>query len=280
MILGVHVSIAGSIREAPARAHELGCNTMQIFSRSPQEWRKSSLLSEDIRVFKERCVRFKIDPVFVHMPYLVNLASPVRGLREDSTRAYIEDVEECRQLNVRYLVTHMGSHKETSERSGLKRFIQSLDRIAIATKGSGVRLLLENTAGSGSWLGYTFSHITEILSGVKEPERLGVCLDTCHAFAAGYDIATAAGLKEMLEQAHKAFGLTKIQLIHLNDAKDGLRSHRDRHEHIGRGLIGPAGMKRIIKHPALKKIPFILETPKQNAHDDMLNLAVVKGLAR
>ncbi len=280
MILGVHVSIAGKIYEAPTRAHELGCNTMQIFSRSPREWRKNALDKDDVLEFRQRCKKFKINPVFVHIPYLANLASPIRGLREDSVKAYIEDIKECENLAARYLVTHMGSHKDTSEKSGIKRFSKSLNVILNETKGIDVMILLENTSGSGSWLGYKFRHHKEILDRVIEPERIGLCLDTCHSYTAGYNIAIKEGLEETLDEIDEFAGLNRLKLIHLNDSKDKLNSRHDRHEHIARGLIGPAGMKLILKHPKLKKLPFILETPKKNENDDSINLAIVKGLIK
>ena len=280
MLLGVHVSISGKIYEAPNRAKELGCNTMQIFSRSPREWRKAQLEKGDIKEFKSRCKKFKINPVFVHIPYLVNLASPIRGLREDSIQAYIQDIRECQDIGAEYLVTHMGSHKDTSEKSGIKRFSKGLNTILEATNDSEVMILLENTAGSGSWLGYKFGHHRQILDRVINQDRIGFCLDTCHAYVAGYDLATKDGFNNMIEEIDSLLGSSRLKLIHLNDSKDKFSSHRDRHEHIGRGTIGLQGFKRIVRHPKLKKIPFILETPKKNEGDDLINLSVVRGLAR
>jgi deoxyribonuclease-4 len=280
MLLGVQVSTEGKIYEALTRAHKLGCNTMQIFSRNPKMWREDYLAPQDIEEFKKRRERFKINPLFIHIPYLINLASPNPRLYEASIEAYIEDILEAQGLKADYLVTHMGSHKETSEEEGLARFIEALDRILEKTKNSPVGILLENTAGSGSWLGYKFSHQKEIIQDIKHRGRLGLCLDTAHAYLAGYDIATKDGLKAMLDEIEKLVGLDLIKLIHLNDARGELGSRHDRHDHIGKGKIGLEAMKRIINHPKLRNLPFILETPKKTDTDDTMNLNTVRKLRK
>jgi deoxyribonuclease-4 len=172
----------------------------------------------------------------------------------------------------------MGSHKETSEAAGISRLIKALDKILEDTRGSKVGILLENTSGSGSWLGYRFYHQHKILKGLKEKSRVGLCLDTAHAYLAGYDLASKQGLDGMLDEIEEMVGLKLVKLIHLNDAAGDLGCHHDRHDHIGRGHIGLAGMKRIINHPKLKDIPMILETPKSDADSDRQNLALVRKL--
>jgi deoxyribonuclease-4 len=280
MILGVHVSGSDKIYKACDRAHELKCQTMQIFARNPQQWRSGSLEQKDIVEFRLRRKKFKIDPVFIHISYLINLASPNPRLYQGSIHAYIEDIQEADKLGVDYIVTHMGSHKETSEEAGLKRLIAALNKILEETKGSKVNILLENTSGSGSWLGYKFEHQKKIVEGLKDKKRVGLCLDTAHAYLAGYDIATKEGLGEMLDEIDGLVGIKLIKLIHLNDAYGELASHHDRHDHIGKGSIGLEGMKRIIRHPKLKNIPMILETPKDNEKSDALNLALVRRLGK
>jgi deoxyribonuclease-4 len=208
------------------------------------------------------------------------LASPNPRLYQGSIHAYIEDIQEADKLGVDYIVTHMGSHKETSEEAGLKRLIAALNKILEETKGSKVNILLENTSGSGSWLGYKFEHQKKIVEGLKDKKRVGLCLDTAHAYLAGYDIATKEGLGEMLDEIDGLVGIKLIKLIHLNDAYGELASHHDRHDHIGKGSIGLEGMKRIIRHPKLKNIPMILETPKDNEKSDALNLALVRRLGK
>jgi len=278
MLLGVHVSTAGKIYDAFIRAKELGCNTMQLFSRSPQAWRNKVINPEDIREFNKRQAGFGIKPIFVHIPYLINLASPNPGLYKASITAYIEDILEAQALKADYIVTHMGSHKDTSEASGLRRLIEALKKILKATSDTSVGILLENTAGSGSWLGYKFIHQKKVLEGLRYNPRIGLCLDTAHAYLAGYDIANADGLKKTLDEIDRLVGLGLIKLIHLNDAKDKLNSRRDRHEHIGKGYIGMEGMGRIINHPKLRDIPFILETPKDSEDADAKNLNTVRKL--
>jgi deoxyribonuclease-4 len=280
MILGVHVSAAGKIYETLDRAQALKCQTMQIFSRSPLQWRAAPLSLQDAEEFKRRRKKFHIDPVFIHVSYLINLASPNPRLYQGSIRAYVEDMQDAEKLAADYIVTHMGSHKETTEEEGIKRLIVALNKILDETKGSKVGILLENTSGSGSWLGYKFEHQKKILSGIKEKSRVGLCLDTAHAYLAGYDLSTKEGLAKMLDEIDKQVGLKLIKLIHLNDACGALASHHDRHDHIGKGSIGLEGMKRIINHPKLKNIPMILETPKDNAKSDALNLALVRKLSK
>jgi len=280
MILGVHVSGAGKIYNTLDIAHKLKCQTMQIFARNPQQWRVTSLDPKDIEEFKLRREKFRINPVFIHISYLINLASPDAKLYHGSIRAYIEDMQDADKLGADYIVTHMGSHKETSEEAGIKRLVVALNKILDETRGSKVGILLENTAGSGSWLGYKFEHQKKIIAGLKEKSRVGLCLDTAHAYLAGYDLAAKEGLDKLLREIDAQAGLKLLKLIHLNDAYGGLASHYDRHEHIGKGSIGLAGMKRIINHPKLKKIPMILETPKDDEKSDALNLALVRKLSR
>jgi len=278
MLLGVQVSIEGKIYEAVERAYQLGCNTMQIFSRNPQRWRNNFLDPKDIKEFNQRQDKLKIKPLFVHIPYLINLASPNPRLYEASIEAYIEDILEAHTLQADYIVTHMGSHKETSEEAGIKRLIAALNRILKKTGNTNVGILLENTAGSGSWLGYKFSHQKMVIQGLRQKERVGLCFDTAHAYLAGYDIAMKQDLEATLDEIDKLVGINLVKLIHLNDARDKLGSRHDRHEHIGKGNIGLEGMKRIINHPKLRELPFILETPQDREDADKMNLATVRSL--
>jgi deoxyribonuclease-4 len=280
MLLGVQVSTQGKIYTALERAHKLGCNTMQIFSRNPQQWRQDFLEPGDIAEFRCRQDKFKIRPIFIHIPYLINLASPNPRLYNASIEAYIEDILEASTLGVDYIVTHMGSHKETSEEEGIERLIAALNTITEKTKNTPVGILLENTAGSGSWLGYKFVHQRDIIKGLKDKERIGLCLDTAHAYLAGYDIATKEGLDAMLEELDRLIGLSLLKVIHLNDAKGKLGTRHDRHDHIGKGNIGLEGMRRIINHPKLRNLPFILETPKKTEEDDVVNLSLVRKLRK
>ena len=278
MLLGVQVSISGKIYEAIDRAKFLGCNTMQIFSRNPREWRQEKLNPKDIEEFRKRKENSKISPLFVHIPYLINLASPYKRLYRGSIKAYIEDIRETELLDTDYIVTHMGSHKKKGEELGIKRITSALNIILDKTKNSKVNILLENTAGSGSWLGYKFEHQKRIIEGIENKDRMGICLDTCHAYVAGYDISNKEGLENILVEINNLIGLQKLKLIHLNDVKDRLDSRRDRHEHIGKGKIGLQAFERIVNDQRLRDLPFILETPKKREEDDIMNLRIVKSL--
>ncbi len=277
MRLGVHVSIAGHIYEAADRAAQLGCNTLQIFSRNPRGWETTELDPEDAEEFKKRCRDNRISPVVVHIPYLINLCSPEDGLWKKSLDAYIEDIKRADMLGADYFVTHLGSPKGNGVEYGIARFSKGMNE-AIARAKPKLMILLENTAGSGDSLGSKFEHLKAIMDNVKR--RLGVCLDTAHAFEAGYNDSSEAGLNSMMKEIDEIIGAEKIKVVHFNDSKSDLDSHYDRHWHIGKGNIGAQGMKRIITHPKLKDCAFILETPKEADKDDKMNLAAVKKMRK
>ena len=280
MRLGVHISAAGKIYEAFKRADAVGCNTMQIFARNPQRWRHDFLNRQDIEEFKKSQEKYKIKPVFIHVPYLINLASPYPKLYQTSIEAYIEDILEAEALGVDYIVTHMGSHKNTTEEAGIKRITEALNVIIDKTKNAKVGILLENTSGAGSWLGYKFAHQKEIIRGIKNKKRVALCFDTAHAYLAGYDISTKKGLEDTMEEIDSLVGRELLKLVHFNDAKGELGSHQDRHDHIGKGSIGLEGMKRVINHPYLRDCAFILETPKDDERSDVKNLEIVKKMVK
>ncbi|HRZ13907.1 MAG TPA: deoxyribonuclease IV [Candidatus Omnitrophota bacterium] len=278
MLLGVHVSIAGHIYEAIDRAAALGCTAMQIFPRDPRQWRKTRLKPEDIEEFRLRRRQSGMAKVFIHIPYLVNLASPYNILYKGSIRAAVQDMQEAAALGAEYVVAHAGSHKDSGEGKGLHRLTQAVNRILDKTKALPVSLLLENTAGAGSWLGYRFEHLAYVFRRTEQPARLGVCLDTCHAHAAGYDLVTPAGYEQTMRVFGKQVGWEKLKLIHLNDSKDACASHRDRHEHLGKGMIGLQGLGRLVNDSRCAGAAFILETPKDTARSDRMNLARVRKL--
>lgn len=278
--LGVHVSIAGKIYKSIDRAVELGCNTMQIFSRNPRQWRKAGLSDEDAEIFKSKAKEANVDPVVIHIPYLINLATVNRSFFKITVKDFILDLFEADKLGAEYLVTHPGSYKGGTEKGGLSRVSQALNKILKETKGVKTKILLENTAGSGHWLGYKFSHHRIILEGLNIPESVGICLDTAHAWAAGYKINEPRGLNALLDEIEKEIGLKRLKVIHLNDTQEDLGSLRDRHYDIGAGKIGRSGFDLIVNHPKLKEIPFILETPKDSQDEDRENLKVVRSLYR
>lgn len=276
MRIGVHVSIAGKIYEAIDRASALGCQTIQIFSRNPRGWKTTKLDPNDANEFRRRREMADISPVLVHIPYIINLATPDKNLRKKSINSYIEDLERTDMLGAEYFVTHLGSHVGTGEDNGIKRFAESLNMILQKTKPR-CTILLENTAGSGNNLGYKFEHIRKIIKGVKNKKKLGVCLDTQHAYGAGYDISTKNGLTETLKDFNNIIGLERLKAIHLNDSMAKLGSRVDRHQHVGEGAIGKKGLKNVVCHPMLRDLPFIMETPKKKPADDLMNIGVVKG---
>jgi len=277
MRVGCHVSIAGKIYESVDRAAALGCETMQIFSRNPRGWQVKPLREADTEEFKKRRKAKGISPLIVHIPYLINLASPDEKLYKRSIAAYIEDIERADMLGAEYFNTHVGNHKGMGEDYGLGRLGEALDLIIERSKPK-VMILLENTAGSGSELGYRFEHFRRILKKVGKKEKIGLCLDTCHAYAAGYDVATKKGLEDMLDEIDSLIGLKRLKVVHANDSKAPLASRIDRHEHIGQGWIGTKGFHLLTHHPILKELPFILETPKKRPTDDPMNLAKLRQI--
>ena len=277
--IGLHVSIAGKIWESLGRAKALGCNTMQVFSRNPRGWQASEFDPSDIENFKKLKIDYDIAPVVVHIPYIINLATPIDGLYKKSIVAYMEDIARADVLGVEYVVTHLGSHVGTGEEKGIGRFSEALNQIINQARPK-TMILLENTAGSGSCIGYRFEHIERMIENNDHPERVGVCLDTAHTFESGYDIKTKSGIEKTLKKFDKLIGLDKIKVVHFNDSLSELGSRVDRHQHIGKGNIGLAAMKRIINHPGLKDAAFIMETPKKSDKDDKMNLKIAKGFVK
>ncbi len=279
MRIGVHVSIAGRIYESLERAKALGSNTMQIFSRNPRGWLVSKLDAGDVKEFKRLKAEYDIKPVVVHIPYIINLSTPDDGLYKKSINAYIEDVGRADMIGAEYFVTHLGSHTGSGEDSGIKRFASALDSIIKEAKPR-VKILLENTAGSGDSIGYRFSHLQRIIEGIKDASNIGVCIDTAHTFEAGYDIRSKGGLEETLSEFDRSVGLSLIKVVHFNDSLSPLGSRVDRHQHLGKGKIGIEALARVINHPLLKDAAFIMETPKNTDKDDKMNMATAKRISK
>ncbi len=278
MRLGVHISGFKDFPESLEKARGLKTNTMQIFTHSPRVWQGKSPSEESANAFREARKNTGISPVFIHASYLINPASPDKKLYAASISACIREVRDAGRLGADYYVTHMGSHKQTSEAEGIERLVAALNKVAEATSDSGVVILLENTAGGGSSLGYSFAHHKEILRGLGNKDRFGLCFDTCHAYAAGYNIGDNNGLQACVEEVRECAGLERLKLIHLNDCSGKLGSHLDRHEHLGKGALGNKGITRIINHAELRDKPFILETPKDTPRSDIINLNKVRKM--
>ena len=279
MQVGCHVSASGSIDKAVDNAVERNCTAFQIFTRSPRSWHAKELTKEVIDAFKSKLKDSKIDrfAICAHMPYLPNLATPKEDAFEKSVNTLISEVERCAQLGIPYLVTHLGSHLGTGEEAGIKRLVDGLTK-AGQTKND-VMILLENTAGQKNSVGSDFQQLGEIFKQLKPEKKFGVCLDTCHAFVAGYDLRTKEKVKETFKEFDKHVGIKNLKILHLNDARGELGCNLDRHYHLGLGGIGVEGITSVVKFANKEKIPIILETPIDDDRDDFENVKIAKGCA-
>lgn len=274
--VGIHVSISQKLDLAVERATEAGCvGAFQIFTCSPRQWKASSLKPNEVQSFKEKTRELNFQP-FAHMPYLPNLASPDSHFYTKSVDVLKREMIRCDQLGVKNLVLHFGSHMGTSIEQGQARIISGCNE-ALRQK-SDVRLLLENSAGVKNSVGSEFLHIKRVMDQLSDASRVGICLDTCHAFAAGYDLSSADSVRTTIRKFELEIGLDKLFLIHLNDSKGKLGDGLDRHEHIGKGQIGLKGMSAILHAKQLSHIPVILETPFEKAGDDKHDIEMVKKL--
>ncbi len=282
MFLGSHMSIAGGMHRALERGHVIACETIQVFTKNANRWKAKALTSTDVEKFKRTRVKTGIRSVVAHDSYLINIASPDEKIYEKSVEALKDELERTELLDIPYLVMHPGSHMGQGEKEGLLQISSALNRIHLELPDNRVRILLETTAGQGTNLGYKFEQLALIMDMTKEGERLGVCLDTCHIFASGYDIRTKRAYLETMDEFDKTVGLGRLFVIHLNDSKKELGSHVDRHEHIGKGFIGIDGFAFIINDSRLAHLPGILETPKEKGPDgvdmDVTNLKVLSEL--
>jgi len=277
MRIGAHISIAGGISKSIERAKAVGCEAVQIFSGNPRGWKINPFDPEELKRFHLLCHQEDIRPVIIHSPYLINLAAPDETIYLKSMVAFRNELVRADQLGADGFVIHIGHHLGEGIESGIRKMADSLRESIDSLPELKTRILLENTAGEGSSLGHRAEYIAEImeLSGVGD--KLYLCFDTCHAYVSGYDIATARGLDETMDEIDRLIGLDRLRVVHFNDTKFGLGSRRDRHEHIGEGKIGMAGMKRIARHPALQDKTFILETPKDTPESDLRNISLLKS---
>jgi deoxyribonuclease IV len=312
--IGFHVSISGGIPNSVDNALKIGCNAFQIFSRSPRGWAAKPLQEEDVKNFRKRLNDSKINrnSVFVHMPYLPNLSSPNNRLHKKSTNILTEEVSRSAALGIHFIVLHLGSHGGKGSNTGISQLVKAcnfaienyyklLPTTTVTTsttknkkKGSNnessidineneyVTIILENSAGEKNSIGSRFDElgliIEKLLNSSSKRKSFGICLDTCHAFAAGYDLRTEDAINETLDEFKSKVGLKNLKVIHLNDSKDKLNSNRDRHEHIGLGKIGKEGFRELLKHKAVKRLPIIMETPLDKRRNDSDNLKVVLDL--
>ena len=279
LLLGAHQSIAGGVEKALARGQEVGCDTIQIFVKTPNRWVSKALAEENVAAFKEAVAETGIWPVFAHSLYLVNLATPDNTLWQKSLDALTDDLERCELLGLPGLVIHPGSHMGSGEDAGIARISSALDEVHARLFGYNVQVWLETTAGQGAHLGYTFTQLRAIIDGVKAPARLGICFDTAHAFAAGYELRTPEGYEATWTQFDETLGFDRLKAVHLNDSKKELGSRVDRHDHIGKGLLGLEPFRLLLNDPRLCGLPMTLETDKgPDLAEDKENLAVLRSL--
>lgn len=279
IIVGFHVSTSESIDLANDRAKEIGCTAFQIFTRNPQGWKYKELSDETAENFKAKFKKFGFQTCVAHMPYLPNIASPEKVVFRQSVRSLIAELERCTKLSIPYVVTHMGSHKGRGIAKGLKQLTNACNQ-ALRKTDSGPILLLENMAGQTNSVGSKFENIQSALDGITESRRVGVCFDTCHAFAAGYDLSSEGAVGETLDELEETIGLNRLRVLHLNDSKGILNSHLDRHEHIGLGAIGEDGFRALLSNKRIRDLPLIMETPDDERRDDSANLKALLRLAR
>jgi len=274
----VHVSIAGSIDQAVDRAKEKHCDTFQVFTRNPRGWKFKKLIPDEVTLFRQKLKESMIEPAVAHMPYLPNLSCPMKMIYKKSVKALTVELDRCAMLGMPYLVTHLGSHLGKGRDIGLERLIEAINAAFDSSRGR-TMLLLENTAGTKNSMGSSFEDMREILDHVAEKSRVAVCFDTCHAFAAGYDLRDAESVERTVAELGKVVGLDLLKVVHANDSKGKLASRLDRHEHIGMGQIGEQGFRAILHNDVFRKLPLILETPLDRRGTDVTNLRRLRELA-
>lgn len=275
--LGAHMSVEGGLHRSLERASEAGCDAVQIFTRSSRQWKTSPLGREEVALFVERRLDWRDVPAVAHASYLINMASPEPSLRERSLAALLEEIDRCDLLGLPFVIIHPGAHMGEGMEAGVDRVAETIDAALRRRPASGVRILLENTAGMGSSVGHRLEQIREIRLRLERPERTGVCLDTCHLWAAGYGIGTEKGYHSVIEEAERLLGLDNVLAFHLNDCKGELGCRLDRHEHVGEGRLGVTAFWCLMNDPRFDGRPMILETPKGPAlEEDRANLALLR----
>jgi deoxyribonuclease IV len=277
--IGAHMSIAGGLHLALERGREVGCGAVQIFLKNQRQWAGPPLRDEAIRAFATARRRTGIRRVFAHSSYLINLASPDRTAWAQAVDAFTDELERGEALGLSCVVVHPGSHMGAGLESGLRRVISALDQALARTAGYRIKVALENTAGGGNSVGRTFAELATMLNGAARPERIGICIDTCHLFAAGYDLRTEAGYARAMAECEATVGRRRVLALHLNDARAPFGSGLDRHEHIGRGFLGLSSFRRLLNDRRFARVPKVLETPKDpEPTSDLRNLATLRRL--
>lgn len=279
-LIGAHESIAGGLHKAFERAESVGCRTLQLFTKSTNQWRAKPLTDEDIASYKTAALKSTIKHIMAHDCYLINLCATDRSILQKSREAFLDELRRCEMLGIPLLNFHPGAHMGAGEEEGIRVIIDSLNWAHGQTKNFSVMSVIETTAGQGSAIGHRFEHLRAIIDGVDEPNRMAVCIDTCHIFAAGYDISTEDGYLQTMKEFDEVVGLSRLVGIHTNDSKKPLGSRVDRHEHIGKGEIGKKGFHLLLRDERLEHVPKFLETPKgEDLKEDRMNLKMLRKLA-
>ena len=275
------MSIAGGVHTALERGASIGCTTIQLFVKNNTQWVGKKQTEEDVATYKALAAKTTIAPVMAHATYLINLCAKNKIFLKKSRAAFKDELERCERFGVDYLNVHPGAHMEQGEEEGIKLIADSLNIVHEQTKNFKTKTVLETTAGQGSALGYRFEQLRAMIDLIEAKERVAVCVDTCHVFAAGYDIATEKGWEKTFADFDAVIGLDRLVAFHVNDSKKEFASRKDRHEHIGKGMIGLTGFRCLMRDSRFKDIPKILETPKsEDLHEDVENIAVLRGLIR
>ena len=278
-LLGTHVSAAGGLRRAVERGTQIGCTTIQLFTKNNNRWEGKPLSAADTQSYKTALAESRIGPVVSHAAYLINLCAADSSLLERSRRGLEDELRRAEALGLLGCVFHPGAHMGKGMEEGIATIAESINRVHSRTPGFQTRTILETTAGQGSSVGHRFEQIRAIIDLVHAPERMGVCVDTCHLFAAGYPVHSAAGWDETVAEFDAIIGLSRLVAVHVNDSKRELGSRVDRHEHIGKGKIGPEGFRALMRDPRFVSIPKILETEKsEDMHEDVENMAFLRSL--
>ena len=273
------MSIKGGIHTAHERGMRIGCTTIQLFTKNNTQWAAKPLSEEDVKNYKRLEKKSRIRPVVAHSSYLINLCARDPLVLKKSRRGFKDELDRCERLGIPYLVFHPGAHMERGEQEGIERVAESLNTLHENTQGYDVMSVLEVTAGQGTAIGFRFEHLKKIIDALEMKERVGVCIDTCHLFAAGYDITTEPGYERTFDEFEDIIGFERLVVFHVNDSKRELGSRVDRHEHIGKGRIGTVAFRFLMNDPRFVKVPKILETPKsEDMHEDVMNLRKLRGL--
>ncbi len=281
--IGAHISISGGMEKALFKGKRLGCEVVQIFTHNTSSWYMKPISSEQLELFEKAKKETKVIPVSVHVGYLINLASFEDKIWKNSVNALKKEIQRAELLGIPYVVMHPGAHKGVGEKEGIKRISEGLKEV-ISETSQKTKILLETTAGQGTSIGYRFEHLSEIMERVNSPNRMGICLDTCHIFSAGYDFRTKEQYEALIRELERIIGIDYVFLIHINDSKKECGSRVDRHMHIGKGKIGEKGLAYFLKDNRFKEVPFIIETPKEKYGKgidyDIINLQRLKQIIR